>query len=376
MPIGTTLLADGRRIPNLAFGTGSVLKNHDAQAAVKAALDSGFRHVDTAQFYNNEESVGNALREWLGDDSSAMNAKRDQVWVTTKYSGGEKGPLGELTESLGRLDLEYVDLYLIHGPWFVSGHLKSAWREMEEAQRRGLAKSIGVSNFEASDLKELLKVAKMKPVVNQIHLHPYIYHSSLATLNVCHEHGIVVEAYGSLFPITQQPDGPVTAALKGPSKRLGASPGQVLFLWVRAKGAVVVTTTNKEERLKEYLQIGELGSLTGEEVRSIDAAAQAQVIVDSSALGHKLKNDTFDVEKQDTQEELAPHEVRWILLRLIVCICFLFSTHLFGAWITGVSLLCISEPLLVLYFACLVMFVREMYRLTVVVSRSRSLRRT
>jgi len=295
MPIGTSPLNDGNHIPNLAFGTGSALEGKDAQDAVKAALKAGFRHVDTAQAYSNEESVGAGLGEWLRDEvgvnmpasqSASMTPRistgegvadaRKDVWVTTKFYQNEnqpKKPFEALKDSLQKLDLDYVDLYLIHGPQWVNGDMKGTWREMEQAKRDGLAKSIGVSNFDATDLYELWKVAEIKPAVNQIHLHPYIYHSNIATLKYCHDHGIRVEAYGSLYPITQLPDGPVTAALKAPSRRLGASLGQVLFLWARAKDAVVVTTTNGEERLREYLEIGELGSLTKEEVNGIDNAA-------------------------------------------------------------------------------------------------------
>ena len=151
MPIGSTPLRDGHRIPNLAFGTGSALYGHDAQDAVQAALHAGFRHVDTAQAYQNEKSVGDALGEWLGEGHHARN----KVWVTTKYSGGDKGPLQELKDSLKRvsfkvntwhlldatqLSLEYVDLYLIHQPRFVHGNLKGAWREMEAAREQGLAR--------------------------------------------------------------------------------------------------------------------------------------------------------------------------------------------------------------------------------------------
>lgn len=107
MPIGTTPLADGHYIPNLAFGTGSALYGQNAQDAVKAALDAGFRHIDTAQAYQNEKSVGDALGDWLGArssmDKNARQAKRDKLWVTTKYSGGDKGPLKELEDSLERV---------------------------------------------------------------------------------------------------------------------------------------------------------------------------------------------------------------------------------------------------------------------------------
>ncbi|KAG8773560.1 hypothetical protein FRC15_001933 [Serendipita sp. 397] len=143
---------------------------------------------------------------------------------------------------------------------------------MEQAKKDGIAKSIGVSNFDAKQLSDIVKIAKEVPVINQINLHPYLYQSSLDTLKFCNENRIVVEAYGSLYPITQYPDGPVTAALIEPQHRLIATAAQVLFLWVRAKGAVIVTTTNRSERLVEYLALGKLGPLYQAEVNAIDAA--------------------------------------------------------------------------------------------------------
>ncbi|KAG8785997.1 hypothetical protein FRC16_001837 [Serendipita sp. 398] len=231
-----------------------------------------------------------AIKEWLDGDLGyesrgsekhvignsptfgLSSNKREDLWVTTKYGGGDQGPYEELKNSLKRLQLEYVDLYLIHNPKLIHGDLVDIWRGMEQAKKDGIAKSIGVSNFDAKQLSDIVKIAKEVPVINQINLHPYIYQSSLDTLKFCNENRIIVEAYGSLYPITQYPDGPVTAALIEPQRRLNATAAQVLFLWVRAKGAVIVTTTNRSERLVEYLALGKLGPLYQAEVNAIDAA--------------------------------------------------------------------------------------------------------
>ncbi|CAG8770913.1 1571_t:CDS:2, partial [Acaulospora colombiana] len=160
----------------------------DANEAVLAALRAGFRHVDTAQAYRNEETVGSAIHEWFGDDDSATyqasravendlspsdasetsSSRRKDIWVTTKYIGDDVGPLESLKESLKKLQLNYVDLYLVHRPEVLVGKREEWWREFEKARELGLAKSIGVSNFQQDDLQELLKIAKVKPAVNQV----------------------------------------------------------------------------------------------------------------------------------------------------------------------------------------------------------------
>jgi len=137
----------------------------------------------------------------------------------------------------------------------------------------GLAKSIGVSNFVIpQQLEDLIKVANVKPVVNQIMLHPYNHHEMKPILDLCAKHDIVVEAYSSLAPITTYPGGPVDAPIKTAAKRIGATPTQVVFLWVKAKGAVVVTTTSTKAHMEEYLAVADLPALTAEEVAAIDAA--------------------------------------------------------------------------------------------------------
>jgi diketogulonate reductase-like aldo/keto reductase len=169
MPIGSTPLNDNRRIPNIAFGTGSAWYRRDVTDAVFTALEVGFRHIDTAQAYGNEKNVGIAIKDWLFDgiETSAVPVdvkprvdnsehKRKEIWVTTKYGGGERGPLEELKLSLERvclltkynrftkfnsqLHLDYVDLYLIHQPRYIDGNVKGVWREFEWAKELGLAK--------------------------------------------------------------------------------------------------------------------------------------------------------------------------------------------------------------------------------------------
>jgi len=262
MPFSYLTLNDGNKIPQIGFGTGSALYGKDAADAVEQALEGGFNHIDTAQVYHNEESVGLALKE--------SGISRSEVFITTKYAGGDIR--GELEKSLSKLGVTYVDLYLIHFPSSIAKDFAGSWEEFEKIKKDGLAKSIGVSNFTVDDLKKLLETANIVPAVNQIRYSPYTHAEHASLLRFAAEKGIIIEAYGSLAPITTKPGGPVDAPVAKIAKRLGATPAQVIFSWVKAKGAVIVTTTSRKERLQEYLDVGDLSSLTQEEVEAIDAA--------------------------------------------------------------------------------------------------------
>ncbi|KAG8888622.1 hypothetical protein FRB98_007295 [Tulasnella sp. 332] len=244
-------------------GTGG-LAGHDASAYITQALYAGFSHIDTAQMYRNEESVGIALRQ------SGM--ARSDVWITTKYYGSGGSEIKEaLVESLKKMGLSYVDLYLIHWPEPVKD-LKDTWSQYELVKKEGLAKSIGVSNFKVKDLELLKRHSNITPAVNQINFSPYQLREMSPVLDYCKEHKIVVEAYGSLAPLTKNPGGPVDKPIKKAAERLNATPGQILFSWARQKGIVIVTTTTKNERLHEYLDVADLPALTQEEIKEIDDA--------------------------------------------------------------------------------------------------------
>ncbi|KAG5643161.1 hypothetical protein DXG03_001491 [Asterophora parasitica] len=281
MPFDNVKLNDGHEIPAIGFGTGSALYGKDARDYVVQAVETGFSHVDTAQIYRNEDSVGEAIRD--------TGLSRKELFVTTKYGSG---PIQEtVRESLTKLGLEYVNLYLIHFPTAIENDVEGGWREFEKIKEDGLAKSIGVSNFNVEQLERLVKIAKVKPAVNQIRFHPYNYAEHRSLLEYSAKHGIVTEAYGSLAPITSLPGGPVDAPVNAAAKRLGITPTQAILLWVRAKGAVIVTsvppiplspspqslilksrTSRSEQHLKEYLAVADLPSLTSEEVAAIDEA--------------------------------------------------------------------------------------------------------
>ncbi|KII90622.1 hypothetical protein PLICRDRAFT_52347 [Plicaturopsis crispa FD-325 SS-3] len=262
MPFEPVLLNDGYKLPTIAFGTGSALYERDASELVGQAIDVGFDHIDTAQIYKNEDSVGTAIKN--------SGLARSDLYVTTKYGGGDIQT--EVRTSLLKLGLSFVDLYLIHNPKFVENDPEGAWKELEKIKADGLSKSIGVSNFNLEQLQTLIKTANIKPAVNQIRFHPYNYAEHKSLLEYSAKHGIVTEAYSSLTPITKTPGGPVDEPINVAAKRIGATPTQVILSWVRSKGVVIVTTSRSKEHLKEYLAVPDLPPLTADEIAAIDEA--------------------------------------------------------------------------------------------------------
>ena len=178
-------IAYGVRLPRLGFGVWEVADGDEGVRIISAALAAGYRHIDTAQGYENERAVGGAIR--------ASGLARDQVFVTTKFFPGREDPEAEAEASLERLGLDYVDLYLIHDPrkgptW--------AWPAMERVHHRGLARAIGVSNFAPPDIDALLAIATVPPAVNQVQLNPYAHRRALVA--DCLSRGIAIEAYSPL----------------------------------------------------------------------------------------------------------------------------------------------------------------------------------
>ncbi|KAF8553123.1 Aldo/keto reductase [Imleria badia] len=264
MPWDSIRMNSGDSIPSIAFGTWTLGNGQGPIDQVMQALDNGFNHIDTAQVYRNEAEVGTALRE--------TGLSRSDVFITTKYSGTNGLDIdSSIRNSVAYLGVQYVDLYLIHSPRLAVPDIPTVWAKMENIKKAGLARSIGVSNFDEKDLEILLASAKIKPAVNQILLHPYVYRRQLPILEYAAKHGIVIEAYSTLIPITHQLGGPLDAPLNAIASRLRATTDQVLLAWAKAKGAVVVTTSSKETRLQGYLAAGDIG-LTQKDIDAIDAA--------------------------------------------------------------------------------------------------------
>lgn len=167
MAVKTIRLSDGVQIPWIAFGSGTAHNKKECTDAITAALSTGFTHIDTAQSYGNEENVGSAI--------SAADLPRDSLYLTTKLTRVPPGQSVEdsLRGSLKKLQVEYVDLFLVHAPFHHvdrEGGLKQVWREMVDVKKKGLARSIGVSNFGFKALKEIMELGLEKPVVNQVRL--------------------------------------------------------------------------------------------------------------------------------------------------------------------------------------------------------------
>lgn len=267
-------------IPAVGFGVGTAwfrVAGTDKEPLLKQsvldALEAGFRHIDDAEMYGNEEVTGKAISEWL----ARAGTPRGDLFVTSKaFSMDDPGPEAVCRRSLERMGLQYFDLYLLHAPFQRDGtpfkrSLPDLWRETEGLVEKGLAKVVGVSNWRVRDLEEVYAGAKIKPACNQIEAHPNLQQPKL--LQWCKEHDIVVTAYSPLASLTREQlrGGPLEAAVQVAAKRAGKTPAQVLLRWNLQTGLVPITTSSKPERMAEYLQIFDF-ELTDQEVADISAA--------------------------------------------------------------------------------------------------------
>lgn len=253
-------LSQGPTIPCLGFGVFQVEPGATTRAAVREALDAGYRHVDTAKLYGNEEDVGEAVR--------ASGLPRAEVFVTTKLWHTDHGfneAQAAFRASLGRLNLGYVDLYLVHWPTAPSPEARQdSWRALERIQTQGLARAIGVSNYAVRHLAELREHSDVVPAVDQVEMHPFVYDPDL--LAYCGRHGIRVEAYS---PLTRgrRLDHPVLAEV---AQAHGRSPAQILLRWGLQHGMVELPRSVRPERIRENANVFDF-SLTAEEMARLDA---------------------------------------------------------------------------------------------------------
>jgi 2,5-diketo-D-gluconate reductase A len=243
--VPTIELNDGNTIPQLGFG---VFQIHPSETAepVAEALRVGYRHIDTAEMYGNERGVGEAIR--------ASGLDRSDLYVTSKLNNGFHEP-GEARRAfdgtLEALGVDYVDLFLIHWPLptLYDGDYVSTWKTLEEFQRDGRSRSIGVSNFEVAHLERLAAEADVVPAVNQIELHPYLLNAEVDSYG--REHGIATEAWS---PIAQGAvlDDPVITEI---AERLGRTPAQVVMRWHIERGNIVFPKSITPARIKENFQV-------------------------------------------------------------------------------------------------------------------------
>jgi diketogulonate reductase-like aldo/keto reductase len=247
------VLADGNEIPLLGLGVWQVDDGRACEDAVRWALELGYRHIDTAQAYRNERSVGKALRD--------SGVARDEVYVTTKFYPAKADAEVEAQRSLERLGLDYVDLYIIHWP---QGGPTWAWDGMQRAQAAGYARSIGVSNFSARELDELLAISDSDPVVNQVQFSPFEFRRGL--WEAAEERQIALEAYSPLGTGRHLGDPRVGAI----AERHGRTPAQVLIRWALERNLIVLPKSTHRERIEANAQVFDF-TLSEEDVAALDA---------------------------------------------------------------------------------------------------------
>jgi len=246
-------LADGSRLPMLGLGVWQVPDGPACVNAVRWALELGYRHIDTAQAYGNEASVGRALRD--------SGIPRDEVFITTKFYPAHKDPVAEAEQSLRRLGVDQVDLYIVHWP---GGGPLWAWPGMERARDRGLARSIGVSNYSARELQQVIAAGAMVPAVNQVQFSAVQYRRAL--LEACLRSGVVLEAYSPLGT-GRHLSNKVVAEV---AARVGRTPAQVLLRWCVQHGVPVIPKSTHRERISENARIFDF-ALSDEDMARLDA---------------------------------------------------------------------------------------------------------
>lgn len=264
MTVPTVQLNDDNTIPQLGFGV-FLVEPVEAERIVSEALETGYRHIDTAAIYRNEEGVGRAI--------AASGIPRDELFVTTKLYNSDQGTQSAydaMQLSLEKLGLERVNLYLIHWPSPAQDRYVESWRALEQLRDRGQTVSIGVSNFMVPHLERLLAETDTVPAVNQIELHPYHQQPEVTAFGA--EHGIATEAWGPLgqgkYPLLELPE--ITAI----ADAHGKSAAQVVLRWHLQQGHIVFPKSNRRERMVENFDLFDF-ELSADEQASITAMERA-----------------------------------------------------------------------------------------------------
>ena len=257
MSLSTTYsLNNGTKIPAIGLGVYKAEPGKEVYEAVRTALEIGYRHIDTASLYANETDVGRAIKD--------SGIPREDIFVTTKVWNDEQGyeeTKAAFQRSLERLDMDYVDLYLVH--WPVPGKFKNTYRALEEIYKDGKAKAIGVSNFLPHHLEELLKSASIVPAVNQIELHPQL--QQIETRDFCKKHNILIEAWAPLGKATYF-DHPTLVKLSNKHQK---TPAQIIIRWQFQSGIITIPKSVRKERQQENVGIFDF-ELTEEDIKEIE----------------------------------------------------------------------------------------------------------
>jgi len=253
---GCVLLNNNVKMPYFGLGVFLTPEGKEVINAVKYALDCGYRHIDTAALYNNEKGVGTAISE--------SNVPRKDVFVTSKVWNSDQGyssTLKAFETSLHKLGFDYLDLYLIH--WPIKNKIKDTWKALETLYKQGRVKAIGVSNFMKHHLDEILSIAEIKPMVNQVEFHPYLIQQDL--IDYCNSNQIQYEAWSPL--IRGRID--EVELIRKLAKKYQKSPAQIVLRWDLQKGVVTIPKSVKPERILSNSQIFDF-KLESEDVKMID----------------------------------------------------------------------------------------------------------
>lgn len=250
-------LNNGVRMPQLGFGVFQI-PDDETVAAVRAALDAGYRSIDTASIYGNEAAVGRALAE--------SDVPRDELFVTTKLFNSDQGydeTLRAFDESMSKLGLEQLDLYLIHWPLPARDKYLDTWKAFEKLQADGRVRAIGVSNFQPAHLERLMDASDVVPAVNQVELHPYLQQREVREFDA--KHGIATEAWSPLAKGGSLLGDPVVAELAVKHSR---TPAQIVLRWHLQLGNVVIPKSATPSRIEENFDVFDF-TLSEDELESL-----------------------------------------------------------------------------------------------------------
>lgn len=267
MDITSTIrFSNGVEIPQFGLGVYLLGQGKSAVSILQHAFDVGYRHVDTAAFYGNEESVGRAVQEG--------GLPREDIFVTTKLWNSDHGydqALRAFDESFDKMGLDYLDLYLIH--WPVRGKRLDSWRALEEILASGRCRAIGVSNYMVQHLEELRQHSNTVPVINQIELHPYNYGYFEETVDYCRANNIVIEAYS---PLTkgQKLNDPKLLTI---AQKYNKSTAQLLIRWGLQQGFVTIPKSSNRDRIAENAQVFDF-EISDEDMATLEGFNENQTV--------------------------------------------------------------------------------------------------